>query len=119
MTVNNVDHSHQTPSPRVDSYAATGRGRNGIFAGPKDLGNEGPQPPTTDRASISEDAHRLAALRRVVDAGRAALAGDEAPRAARLVQVRERLASGFYHSAEVRDQVAEKISAYFFDGPLY
>jgi len=33
--------------------------------------------------------------------------------------VRERLATGFYHSAEVRDQVAGRLGSLFLEGMLF
>jgi hypothetical protein len=119
MSLNKVDHSALTQSHLVDSYRPSRQQKNDTFAGPKELGTQAPPAPTTDQADISRDAHRLVELKNAVDAGRTALEGDQPSHADRLAQVKERLASGFYESAAVRDRVADKISTLFFDGGLY
>jgi hypothetical protein len=119
MTLNKVVQGAHTQSHRVDAYQQTRQRKNGTMAGPKDLGNHAPPPPTTDKANISDAAHRLVELKQAVDVGRAALETDTPERVDRLAQVKERVAAGFYNSAEVRDQVAGKISTLFFDGALY
>lgn len=66
-------------------------------------------PPAADRADISNHARDLVDLRAAVDAGRAELARTADVRPDRLDQVRQRLASGYYQSTEVRQQVAGKL----------
>jgi len=64
----------------------------------------------TDKADISDAARRLVDLRRAVDAGRAALASLPDVRPEKIAAARERLASGFYQSAEVREAVADRVA---------
>lgn len=118
MTLNKVDTSALTQSQLVESYHPARQRKHDTFAGPKELGNQAPPQPVTDQAEISTDAHRLVDLRQAVDAGRAALDREVEVRADRIAQVKERLASGFYQSADVRDQVAGRISSLFFDRGL-
>jgi len=119
MPLNKVQNGALTQSHLVDPYGAAQQQKADHAASPKDTGSQAPPPPTTDQAEISPDAHKLVDLKLAVDVGRAALDAAPEPRADRLAEVRERLTSGFYQSAEVRDQVAGRISAMFFDGSLY
>lgn len=99
--------------------------RDGQTASPKDTSNQAPaNPPGGDKAEISTRAQEFLDLRAAVDAGRATLEELEAveaveARTEKMASVRERLASGFYQSAEVRDQVAGRLSSLFIDHPLF
>lgn len=64
---------------------------------------------TADKADISDAARKLVDLRQAVDAGRAALAQLPDVRPEKVAAARERLATGFYHSVEVRQAVAERV----------
>ncbi len=66
--------------------------------------------PTADKADISDAARRLIDLRQAVDAGRRALAELPDVRPEKVAAARERLATGFYNSVEVRDAVAERVA---------
>ncbi len=68
-------------------------------------------PASGDTAEISETAHRLMELRQAVETGRVAMAGLPELREDKIALARERLESGFYNSAEVRDKVATGIDA--------
>lgn len=63
-----------------------------------------------DKAEISDGARRLVDLRRAVDAGRAALSTLPDVRPEKVAAARERLASGFYQSAAVRETVADRVA---------
>lgn len=98
--------------------------RDGQPASAKDTASQAQALPQTggDKAEISTQARELSYLRAAVDTGRAALAETPAAseaEAEKLTEVRQRLASGFYNSAEVRDQVAGKLTAMFMDHPLF
>ena len=88
-------------------------------ASPKDLSTHAGAEPQRDRAEISTRAQELVDLRQAVDSGRAALVEEPDVRADRVAEVKERLASGFYQSAEVRDQVAGRLTDMFLDHPLF
>lgn len=62
-----------------------------------------------DKADISDAARRLVGLKAAVDAGRAALAQVPDVRPEKVAAARERLATGFYQSAGVRETVAERV----------
>ncbi len=66
---------------------------------------------TTDKAEISDTAHQLMDLRQVVDAGRAALESLPEVREDKIQASKQRIADGFYNSAEVKQQVAEKLGS--------
>lgn len=68
---------------------------------------------SADKADISDAARRLVDLKAAVDAGRAALAQVPDVRPEKVAAARERLATGFYQSAEVRQTVAERVSGVF------
>ncbi len=119
MTLNKVDTSAMTQTHLVDPYGPTRQQKNDTnVASPKDTGNQAPSPPLADQADISAEAHKLVDLKKAVDVGRAAMARETDDRSDRIAQVKERLTSGFYQSAEVRDQVAGRISSLFFDGRM-
>ncbi len=119
MPLNKVDTSAMTQTHLVDPYGPTRQHKGSNFASPKELGTQASQPSLADQAEISADAHKLVDLKRAVDVGRAALDQPAEVRDDRIAMVKERLASGFYQSAEVRDQVAGRISSLFFDGDLF
>ncbi len=62
-----------------------------------------------DHAVISSNARVLVDLRAAVDTGREVIASTPDVRHERLAQVRERLAAGYYQSAEVRQRVAGRV----------
>jgi hypothetical protein len=63
-----------------------------------------------DKADISDAARRLVDLRRAVDTGRAALASLPDVRPEKVAAARERLATGFYQTAAVRESVADSVA---------
>ena len=67
--------------------------------------------PASDSAEISSKAHQLNALRHAVEVGRQALESLPAVRKDRVAAARARLNTGYYNSAEVRGQVAERFDA--------
>lgn len=62
-----------------------------------------------DTAEISDAGKHLVDLKQAVEVGKVALAALPDVREDRVSEARERLSEGFYHSAAVRDQVAEKL----------
>jgi hypothetical protein len=69
-----------------------------------------PKPKQGDVAEISTDARRMVDLHTTYAAGRAALDRTPDTRADVLARVRERLATGFYNSVEVRERVAARVA---------
>ena len=119
MTVNKLDTSGLNPSQLADPY-------NVARQRPRELSTasdqpKGPMPPpsTSDHAEISDKGREMVDLKQAVDTGRAALEREPDVRADRVAQVKERLASGFYQSAEVRDRVAGRISSPVLEGGLF
>ena len=121
MSVNKLDNNVMNQAHLVDSYARTRPSRGDGVASPKDTGNHLPAPAggSADTADISENAVKMAELRQMVDAGRAAMDAEPEVRADRVALAKERLASGFYQSAEVRDKVAARISGMILEGGLF
>lgn len=78
-----------------------------------DIASTGVAPASGDTAQISDTAHRLMELRSAVDVGRASMAALPEVREDKIAQARERLQSGFYNSAEVRDKIANGVDAVF------
>jgi hypothetical protein len=72
-----------------------------------------------DQAEISSQARDLIVLRRLLDAGRSAVAALPEAGGERLEAVRERIASGFYQSAEVREQVAGRLGSLLLAQDLF
>ncbi len=73
----------------------------------------------TDHADISDNARKLVDLKKAVDTGRAALELLPEVREDKVAQVKDRLASGFYQSAEVRDNVAARLTSLVMEGGLF
>lgn len=71
---------------------------------------EGTTGATADKAVISEAARRLVDLKQAVDVGRNAMAALPDVRPEKVAAARERMATGFYHSVEVRQAVAERVA---------
>ncbi|MBM4132013.1 hypothetical protein FJ250_13465 [bacterium] len=84
--------------------------RSGAQPGAADpAGQPAVAPTAADKAEISDAARRLVDLKAAVDVGRAALAELPDVRPEKVAAARERLATGFYHSAEVRQTVAGRL----------
>jgi hypothetical protein len=120
MTMNKIDTSGMTQSHLVEAsnLPQPHKSRAGV-AGTKDLSNQQAALSFSDHAEISDGAHRLVDLKQAVDVGRAALAREPEVRSDRVALARERLAAGFYQSAEVRERVAERISGLVLEGGLF
>lgn len=88
-------------------------------ADPTETSNHEVPPKSQDRAEISVEAHDMLELRKAVDAGRSVLAHEPDVRAEKVALAKERLASGFYQSAEVRDRVSTRLSYLFMEHPLF
>lgn len=114
MAMNNVGGTPQIHPGLLEQFKRTEsapahEGTGGkAGSGPLKIGN-GEQ--GGDRAEISADARRLNDLRRTLEGSRQAYAGLPEVRQERLAQVRERLDSGYYHSEEVRQTVAERLGS--------
>ncbi len=78
-----------------------------------DMASTGVTPASGDTAQISDTAHRLMELRLAVETGRASMAALPEVRTEKIAAARERLKSGFYNSAEVRDKIANGIATVF------
>jgi hypothetical protein len=87
--------------------AERGGGASGTGAG---AAGEATVAATADKADISEAARRLVDLRQAVETGRNALAALPDVRPEKVAAARERLATGFYQSVEVRQAVAERVA---------
>ncbi len=72
----------------------------------------------TDKAEISHQAREHVAHRRLVAAGRQEIERLPDVRQDRLALVRQRLASDFYKSLEVRGEVAGRLGKLFLEGDL-
>ncbi len=107
MAMNPINHSPQLRQGVIDAFQGTQRRDQGAV---EEAGGGNGRPAAsrapTDRAEISETAHKLVELRRALDGGRAAAAEEPDMRDDKLAKVRERLAQGYYNSVEVRDKVA-------------
>ena len=60
----------------------------------------------SDRAEISDTAHKLMDLRAAVDVGRAALANEPDVRDDKVAEAKKRLEQGYYNSQVVQDELA-------------
>jgi hypothetical protein len=109
MAMDKINGSPVLRQGLVDRFRGTERGS----AGPGTNSGataEGTTAATTDKADISEAARRLVDLKQAVDVGRNALAALPDVRPEKVAAARERLATGFYHSVEVRQAVAERVA---------
>lgn len=108
MAMDKINGSPLLRQGLLDRFRGAGRG--GSQPGSPETPAQGANTATTaDKASISDAAHRLVDLKAAVDAGRAALAQAPDVRPEKVAVARERLATGFYHSVEVRQAVAERV----------
>ena len=109
MALDKINGSPLLRQGLLDRFRGAERG--GSQAGGPDATATGPNPAATaDKAEISEAARKLVDLRQAVDAGRAALAQLPDVRPEKVAAARERLATGFYNSVEVRQSVADRVS---------
>lgn len=108
MAMDKINGSPLSRQNAVDLFRGTERGTAGGGARATGAG-ESPAGASGDRAQISEAARRLVDLKQAVDAGREALAALPDTRPEKVAAARERLATGFYHSVEVRGAVAGRL----------
>jgi hypothetical protein len=112
MAMDKINGSPIHQSGILDRFQGTKTDKNKEA---KDTGVAAPQSsssaPTTDKAEISETAHKLMDLRQAVDTGRVAM--DQLPdvRQEKVALAKQRMAEGFYQSPEVQQQVAEKLGS--------
>jgi hypothetical protein len=109
MAMDKINGSPLLRQGILDRFRGTERGGSG----PGTSGGvtaEGTAGATTDKAEISDAAHRLVDLKQAVDVGRKAVAALPDLRPEMVAAARERLATGFYHSVEVRQAVAERVA---------
>jgi hypothetical protein len=108
MAMDKINGSPVLRQGLLDRFRGSERG--GAQPGTPDAaGQPAATPKAADKADISDAARRLVDLRAAVDAGRAALAEVPDVRPEKVAAARERLATGFYHSTEVRQAVAGRI----------
>ena len=119
MTMNKLDNSGLNPSHLADPYNVTRQRPQELSTASSQPKGPMPPPSTSDHAEISVKGREMVDLKQAVDTGRAALDREPEIRADRVAEVRERLASGFYQSAEVRDRVAGRISSLVLEGGLF
>jgi anti-sigma28 factor (negative regulator of flagellin synthesis) len=88
-------------------------------ASPRDTSSHSKPAPAGDKAEISTEAHELADLRQMVDAGRGAIGEMPEVRTELVAQARQRIDDGFYRSAEVQEKVAGRLAELFMEHPLF
>ncbi|MCP4145500.1 MAG: flagellar biosynthesis anti-sigma factor FlgM [bacterium] len=65
----------------------------------------------SEKLDISSKAHNLQKLKEIMESGRAALAEEPPIREDKVAEVRQKLADGFYQSADVKAEVAAELSS--------
>jgi hypothetical protein len=115
MTMNRIPGADLGRAQQADQYARPQRRRADGADGPGNVATP-PAQQAADQAEISDRARAMVDLRAAVDAGRAALDALPDVRADRLATVRERLESGYYQSAAVREKVAGQLLGVMFGG---
>lgn len=109
MAMDKINGSPLLRQGILDRFRGAERGAGQTGTGPGSVAD--PTLGTTaDKADISDAARRLIDLRQAVDVGRRALADLPDVRPEKVAAARERLATGFYNSVEVRDAVAERVA---------
>lgn len=109
MAMDKINGSPLLRQGMLDRFRGAERGAGQTGTGPGAVAD--PTLGTTaDKADISDAARRLVDLRQAVDTGRRALADLPDVRPEKVAAARERLVTGFYHSVEVRDAVAERVA---------
>ena len=111
MAMNKIDGSQFVQPHQLDKYTradahSTAATQHQAAPPSTKLGNC-PQ----DQAVISDNARKLMELRETMHVGHEALAASPEVRADRLTKVRERLATGFYNSLDVHQEVAGRVGA--------
>lgn len=111
MAMNKIDGSQFVQPHQLDKYTradahSTAATRHQAAAPSTEQGNR-----TQDQAVISDNARKLMELRETMHVGHEALSASPEVRADRLAKVRERLATGFYNSLDVHQEVAGRVGA--------
>ncbi len=110
MTMPKIDTTSFLPARQAEAYAKGRPPRPGDLSTAATEGSPvGPHAPRGDRAEISPGARDLVDLRAAVDAGLAALDAVPEVRTDRVAMARQRIASGYYQSDEVRGKTAERL----------
>lgn len=111
MSMNRIDGSQLQPLPQPDSSQGTQRsdqaGQNPGVA-PEQTAPE-KEARAGDTLEISDKARQLMELRQIYDAGLEAVAREPEMRSDKVEQAKQRLESGFYHSVEVRQKIADGV----------
>jgi len=114
MAMNRIDNSSLIRPGNLDQYKGTAKSdKDGKApAIDKNLGTT-QQLPTTDKAEISDAAHRLVELRKDVDTGRDRIEALPDIREEKVALAKKRLEQGFYNSTQVQGEIAEKLGSVF------
>jgi len=119
MTLNKIQSNALPRSTQVDQYQQARENKRSNHASPTDLrSHQAPMPAGEDQAEISSNAKKLVDLRQALHTGISALEEEPDTRANKMAQVKDRLASGFYQSADVQDKVAMRLSTLFMEQDL-
>jgi len=116
MTMPKIDTSSLIAPRQAEAYAKGRPPRQGeVSTAATEASPLGPQAPRGDRAEISTGARSLVDRRAAVDAGRAALDAEPPVRADKVATARQRMASGYYQSDEVRAKTADRLRGVLSD----
>lgn len=114
MAMNNINNSSLVRPGNLDRYQGTAKSEKDGKAEnlEQNLGTTQPPKPT-DKAEISDAAHRMIDLRQAVDTGRDTIEALPDIREEKVEQAKKRLAQGYYNSLEVQDRIADKLGSVF------
>lgn len=118
MALKPINPAH-VGKPLADRYQTSGPSPQPAPAGPKNLATHQPPPSTGDQAEISSAAHKMVDLRHILEAARREIEHAPDVRADRVAMAKQRIASGFYQSATVRDQVASRLDHVILEADLF
>jgi len=114
MALNNINNSPLTRPGNLYQYKGTAKtDKDGKTEAPDPRLSATPPVKTTDKAEISDAAHRLIELRKDVDTGRDSIEALPDIRQDKVDQAKKRLEQGFYNSVEVQGKIAEKLGSVF------
>jgi len=112
MAMDKINGSPLLQSGMLDRFQGTKTDKS---KNSEETGVTAPQPsssgPTSDKAEISETAHKLIDLRQAVDTGRVAMEQLPDIREDKIALAKQRMAEGYYQSEDVQNKVAEKLGS--------
>jgi anti-sigma28 factor (negative regulator of flagellin synthesis) len=112
MSTNKINPANVSAQQQLTKFQKVDNQKSDSVKQEKTIGSLSDQSCTgTEKLDISDKAHNIAKLKELMEAGRIALAEEPPIREDKVAEVRQKLADGFYQTADVKQEVVTELTA--------